>query len=157
MKIIYIVFSLFAFVVGGGMLFGVAQSVSKAYSAESWPSVDGVIISSKTESASRAKKTGSIALSSSDISYSYFVKRRGKYTGKNIGFSSMGYATTYNKIQEVIAKYPVGKTVKVFYNPNNPSESTLLKKSVNKALPIAFSLILILVFGLPSLLKGIKK
>jgi len=136
----FLLISLGLFILGG-----VLHSVYKSHFAKNWPAVSGVIVSSKAEVSSRATTTGSVGVSSVGILYSYSIKRR-KYIGSNIGFSFLGQATTKDKVQAQLDMYPAGKPVRVFYNPNDYTESVLLKRSINKFLPSVFGLIAFL-FG----------
>ncbi|MBD3290759.1 DUF3592 domain-containing protein [candidate division KSB1 bacterium] len=62
-------------------------------------------------------REGSIAEKRPRIEYDYFVNDE-KFHGSNYG-NIDGIA------ESIVANYPVGKEVTVFYNPQNPCESVL--------------------------------
>ncbi|MGF3585282.1 MAG: DUF3592 domain-containing protein [Thermoplasmatota archaeon] len=50
------------------------------------------------------------------------------------------YSSDYNAAYQLVENYPVGKTVTIYYNPNNPSQAVLIK-GVDSASWIFFPLV----------------
>ena len=91
-------------------------NITNSKASESWPSTKGVIIKSvvvKTESAEHNGRTYS-----AKIEYKYIVEYK-EYISDKVSFLNTDRPTTKVK------KYPVGKEVDVFYNPENLEISVL--------------------------------
>ena len=103
---------------------------SKSAASESWPSVNGEIIKSNVHkslgnSSNRHKRTYKPV-----VEYKYSVDET-EYTNNRIDFSSV--TIQYNKehkAKRVIAPYPPGKKLAVFYDPIDPKDSVLKKGAV---------------------------
>lgn len=100
--------------------------------SESWPSVQGVIVKSmvkqKTKEMDRPMSTNTRREISGTsyypaIEYTYSVAGT-QYEGTRIGLMSRGYALR-RSANVAVAKYPVGKSVTVFYDASIPSQSVL--------------------------------
>jgi hypothetical protein len=106
---------LFAAVFGG---FGAFKYVVGSASA-SWPSTDGRITSSRlnqTGSGTKAKFRPS-------VSYSYTVQGSG-YTGNQI--RAVSSYSSRSRAEAELARYRVGSTVPVYYDPAKPASSLLV-------------------------------
>lgn len=88
---------------------GVSNIVYAKARSTSWPTTHGVIKVSKTDTQGRA-----------DVTYGYTVKGK-EYTGSCVNFHDYHH----NEGIVISARYPVGKTVTVSYNPVGPSDSCL--------------------------------
>lgn len=91
----------------------------------SWLPVNGVVLSSDISSKRVRKTTGNKGYKTEkrfNISYEYEVKGK-KYTSYKLGWGKKdGKTLTY---EQLLATYPKGKTVKVFYNPKAPGKAVL--------------------------------
>ncbi len=97
----------------------------RAAAAAQWPTCDGRVISADVDK--RVSK-------SAEQEFNYFVPRiRYEYTANGIrrqgeiiriGLDDIGYPEE-QKAREHIALYPVGKTIPVRYDPQNPDDSVL--------------------------------
>lgn len=94
--------------------------VHKANASRRWPSVDGVIASSTLE---KVKGEDEDAFRRPNIGYSFSVDGESYYSA-HLAFPSGG-SERLKKANKIVEKYPVGKAVRVFYNPANPWESVL--------------------------------
>ncbi len=106
-------------------LWCLALGTSKAIEglrAQSWPKAQGRIISSRIHSLETQQKIR-IARLCFDVDYLYLVGDE-VYEGTrvNVGWRCFG---SEKRIKDLARKYPSGKEVEVFYNPNNPSVSLL--------------------------------
>jgi len=130
------------------LVFGIGQ-VNKARASADWPSVEGVVkfseVRSETRtrtdsSSSRRKRNGNGGVTVNigtdsdrdtrtetthiaDIGYAYTVGDA-PFNGTRVSFGSNG-SSSWASVQDIVDRYPVGKTVKVFYNPDKPSDSVL--------------------------------
>lgn len=128
--------------------FGLGE-YNKGKDCRDWPSVQGVIEASATDSrysqqfvvthvhqVCKTKSFFSTRNSSSrrykrwhydfKVSYRYFVDGQ-RYIGSRYCFGNDDSSTSSYNIDALVAKYPRNKEVIVYYNPKKPAESTLLK------------------------------
>jgi hypothetical protein len=89
-----------------------------------WPSVTGRIV--KSEVATAAVKNGRALIISdhADTVYSFTVNGT-SYRGECRRVVPMLHFNTEGSPEEVVARYPVGKSVTVYYDPNNPADALL--------------------------------
>lgn|GEM_PF-1880182 len=97
-------------------------NIIKGQENESWPSVDGIILFSDIDRSS-----------GSEGGSTYGAKITYKYNLNGINYTSdaiscgYAYSSDYSAAYQLVENYPVGKTVKIYYNPNNPPEAVLIK------------------------------
>jgi hypothetical protein len=111
-----ILFSLF--------MFGIIIYLRIATNAvKNWPSVPGKVTTSRVSYKSSSDKTDATPF----ITYVYDVDGK---TYKEGGISP-GVLTLSDKMdaEKVVARYPRGSVVTVYYNPKNPSQAVLEKNS----------------------------
>ncbi len=95
--------------------------------ASRWPSAEGKVIASRVES--RTRLPGDPAYDFDDtevtneplVEYEYHVGGR-KYRGKRI---TIGEKTSSYELESLLARYPVGTAVTVYYDPANPQTAVL--------------------------------
>lgn len=93
----------------------------------SWPTTMGRVLSSKVSQNNNDVKYGVTP----EVTYTYEVDGK-KHKSESIlrgGISSRGRKYS----EEVVARYPKGAEVTVYYNPQNPSEACLERYSLAKA------------------------
>ncbi len=95
-------------------------TIVKAKKSADWPSVKGTLISSSIRS---NIKTASSDSYEAKILYSYTVNGK-TYTGKRVCYGDFGIRTR-SRAEKIIAHYPEGKNVRVFYDPDDPKEGIL--------------------------------
>lgn len=91
--------------------------LADAFATSKWPSVQGTIVSSKVVGG-RAFRP--------DIQYDYTVENQ-TFTGSSY-LNSPGFGGRMNRLdaaEKLVHLYPAGKSIKVFYNPDNHGDSTL--------------------------------
>jgi hypothetical protein len=100
--------------------------VSTAAKSKGWPSVQGEILSSKIGVRQRRNEGVNKDVSFPEVVYSYTVDDK-RHEGSRIRFHHSGRDAFLRRsqVEELIAGYPVGKTVPVYYDPGDPSESVL--------------------------------
>src|SRR6185312_9853983 len=102
----------------GLILFAVIYKYMEVKQASRWPSVPGRIVVSTSES--REVSRGDASSNDTElrnfaqIEYEYTIANR-KYRGSRV---SIGENMGNFEVAETIARYPVGKAVTVYYNPN---------------------------------------
>lgn len=94
--------------------------------SKSWSSVEGTIITSSIdEEVSRDPDSERKINYRLRISYSYEVGGA-RYVSSRVAFDeSTGYIFTKKETSKRQARYPTGKQIKVYYDPNKPQRSTL--------------------------------
>ncbi len=108
------------------LLFNIFSAQRKASAMQTWPSASGTVV----ESELRSRRRNSRRIYYPHIVYSYNVMGQA-YTGKDIGPGKYSGTTT---AREIVAKYPSGAPVEVYYDPQNPSEA-VLETDVSKTMP----------------------
>ena len=152
--------------IGGGffMLVGVVILISatvsfvQAGASESWPSVDGTMVRSEVGGRYTASEKGKSGHTTylPTVEYTYVVEGK-DYAGRRYELIERGEGDRAT-IERKLRDYPVGATVKVFYDPDEPAES-LLKPGRPDAMGIPFVLgfIAIAVGGVVMLAFGPKE
>ncbi len=95
----------------------------EAIQAKSWPVASGTIIKSKVTEVRISDSGIRVARLCLELDYIYLVGDK-IYDGHrlNAGWHCFG---SQSMVEDVIARYPTGKQVKVYYNPKNPASSML--------------------------------
>jgi len=91
----------------------------KAKESEEWEGVDGVITSSEI-SEHRGEDSTTYG---ADVTYTYRIKGK-EYEGDNVTVSEMS-TSNYGRAQKIVARYPKGDNVVVYYDSSDPSDSVL--------------------------------
>jgi formylglycine-generating enzyme required for sulfatase activity len=93
--------------------------------SESWPSTEGEILSSDVEERPFPVSLGenSASYHTPVVCYEYEVNGT-LYESRTFSVGSKLFLIQ-SRAEEVIARYPVGKKVRVYYDPNNPEMATL--------------------------------
>lgn len=125
----------------GGLLFGTLalgaglfaltwgiQGVLASLASKDWPTAEGTVTQSELEK--QRKKGGAASTQRRNrftytprVTYEFSVEGK-SYTGTRLSFSD--YATSNEEqMQQVIAPYPVGTSVTVYYDPDKPTECAL--------------------------------
>jgi hypothetical protein len=106
------------FPLGASVLIGALADLLRADQSQTWPSAPGRILHSEA-----TMRLGKGPRHSADIDYEYEVG--GKcFTGSRVQFSQGNFRSNEGA-QRVVDRYPVGATVDVRYDPDDPSLATL--------------------------------
>jgi len=109
-----------------GLIYYLLVSIPKAIKAKYFPTVLGKITSSEvgTPMAGAGRESGDrIQTYTLDISYKYVVNGK-TYSSKKRRWHEV--QSSFHRYHDTIArKYPLGKSVTVFYNPKNPKVAVL--------------------------------
>lgn len=87
----------------------------QSLASQSWPCVTGKIMTSQVDDHNLEDIRPHIV-------YLYTVQGK-TLQGTRIAYS--GYSINRASIEKIVARYPVNTAVKVYYNPQNPSQSVL--------------------------------
>ncbi|MFP2958437.1 DUF3592 domain-containing protein [Myxococcus sp. 1LA] len=112
---------------------------------ESWPSVQGTITRSEVE-AVRSNKSTTYGLK---VAYTYSVD--GQHYEGSRARPAMWRSGGRGFAEELVARYPLGATIPVYYRPGQPSEAVLQTGMDGSAL---FTLMLLMPFNLVMLWLG---
>ncbi len=117
--IVYIVF----IVLGLILVIFSFRAKKKAKAAQEWPTIPGVILSSRVdEHVSRDSDGDRNTTYKPVVAYQYAIMGQ-EYTGSRISFGANTFSR--RKCEEIIAGYPVGQPVNVHYNPDKPQDAVL--------------------------------
>ena len=104
-------------------------AIGNGLQSQSWNVTTGIVLSSRwltqhaTGDGYNQTYEGKGYTHTPEITYSYKVKGR-KFTSGRYQFGDTGRRSV-NEIKSVVARNPVGRTVRVTYNPRDPSQSVL--------------------------------
>ena len=99
--------------------------VKGAKKVEKWPATKGVVVDSKV--VSHLDSESNQTMFAPAITYRFKVEGK-EYTSSDYGFMNMSYNNP-RKAEDIVKKYPVGKEITVYYNPENPYKAVLVKNS----------------------------
>ena len=135
-------------IIGGtglALLFVSIRYYLQARASLTWPSVFGTIVSSIVTT-SRGSEGETFYQAS--ITYSYDVNDRTyQATRVKIGKQNVYWSGGESLAQSVVNKYPSGKKINVYYNPNAP-ENAVLEPGLKKTWWIALTLSVAILGGL---------
>jgi len=83
-----------------------------------WPTANGTIVSSIVKKTVRPTQEGNKTAYSAQVVYKYPVNNR-QYSCDRVSIGKSAYA------EATVKKYPTGKAVTVYYNPDKPQEAVL--------------------------------
>lgn len=100
-----------------------------AYRSSTWPQASGEVIRSDLASESRFQKSNQSTTGYwAEVEYT-FVVDDAKHTSEHVtldGLRSGPHIGSGKKeAEEILARYPVGKTVDIYYDPDDPARATL--------------------------------
>jgi len=121
MGLIPLVIGLYLLHLGGNNLF-------ESYQSSRWAITEGQIILSKLGIVERTPGTSrKNPVPIAKIKYSYTVKGK-SYTSSRRSFNDYG-SDIRDQQQNIVDGYPVGKIVKVYFDPDNPQQAILEHRS----------------------------
>ncbi len=96
----------------------------KAQASTGWPSVEGVVLRSEMDvDHSSSSSGGSSTTYGADVAYEY-QQGGTRRTGDRVEFGEISTGDS-SDAQQVLDRYPVGREVTVYYNPEDPADSVL--------------------------------
>jgi hypothetical protein len=104
---------------------------TKEKKTESWNKTEGIIIKSELGSLKMTGETEYESNFRANIEYSYEINKE-KLTSDQAFFGDKLYKSGKRKYKKLLAKFPLNSKVIVYYNPQDFSESVLLKRMGNQ-------------------------
>ncbi len=115
-------------IVAAAFWYSYSYNKKKNVAVANWSSTTGIITVASIVRESQRDADSDISISyTPHVNYSYEALGQ-KLTGKRIAYKNM-ISTTQKYAQTAIDAYPVGKTVTVYYDPRNPSDSVLERQA----------------------------
>ena len=112
-------------VAGIGAFLGMQMAKSYANRVGQWPSVTGKIVTSEIATVTGRFKYGIRTSLVADIEYAYTVNGQ-DYQGEHLRLLPMLHMKPDGTPQELVARYPLGRSVEVYYDPSNPTAAVLI-------------------------------
>lgn len=117
---------LIVFIVLLGIFVFTKREADLKESSADWSSVEGMV-SSREVKREWDKNSGSpVTRYHFNINYNYKVKDQ-TYVGTRYQFHGDPIFKSQTVAEKLVSDYPVGKSIKVYYNPNNPQQSVLIR------------------------------
>ena len=126
--ILIILFCLAFMGIGIGMLVKLVKNFSKARHSKNWLSTSGKIIRSELDAQTRADENGyETTTYIANVIFQYVVNDS-TFEGDCINFD-YGIRTSNKHLEKlVVEQYPVGRQVRVYYDPDDPQQAVLEKR-----------------------------
>ncbi|MFK7851959.1 MAG: DUF3592 domain-containing protein [Akkermansiaceae bacterium] len=126
--------------VGGIFTFLMGQSYQRAVEQRAWPQVDALVLSSELEEWQHDDFSPMEYRMKILYGYEWEGERK---TGERFGFRGNPKYNKRNKVMNLVESFPVGKTVKIFVNPEDPSFTILKPDSKAPGYSIWFPLLFV--------------
>ena len=106
------------------ILIYIGSDILKAQKSRSWPTASGTVQDSGMESHQSRDEDGDIKTTyGATIQYKYTVDGQ-EFVGDRRTFSNVRTSSVRNT-EKILERYPLGSSVDVFYDPDDPSSSVL--------------------------------
>ena len=125
-----------------GLVWAGLRGQRRAQSIKNWPTTTGRILSATTEMRRRSGRSGYSPYP--NIMYEYTVGRQ-QYVSNRVSMGMEMGGSLYTP--RVLARYPVGATVQVYYNPDNPADSALEASAPGNRMLIFVAVFIILILA----------
>lgn len=125
-----------------GLVWAGLRGQRRAQSIKNWPTTTGRILSATSQMRRRSGRNGYAPYP--DIMYEYTVGGR-QYISNRVSVGMEMGGSLYTP--RVLARYPVGATVQVYYNPENPSDSALEASAPGNRMLIFIAILIIVILA----------
>ncbi len=112
-------------IIGAVLVYKYFQEKREAEESQGWSSTIGRITKSFMRREASYESSNTIYYPEVEYDYEFLGT---EYTGHRISFGGSTGNSNHRKSEEVLARYPVGKSVPVFYDPNNAEDSVLIRE-----------------------------
>lgn len=111
--------------VGMGVLILYRRGKRKVQESSTWPSVTGKVLEAYVTRHTETDSEGeSVEAYAPRVVYEYLVNGVA-YRSDRLAIGPVATSRNDRKVEQEVARYPVGEAVRVFYNPQNPAEAVL--------------------------------
>ena len=143
-----IILIVFAFIVLIGLI-GAWNNYKNAKVSENWPSTNGFFVSSMLKT-DLGKSDDDEPKYTASITYKYTIDGI-EYTGERISFSAVTFLKK-GKANSLVLRYPKGKKVRVYYDPEKLHDAVLERgRSSNMNFPIVIGIFILFICLIPVL------
>ena len=115
-----------AVAIDGLLLWWIYEQKRAVAAVQLWPSVSGTVVKSVVETHASYKNTTYTPV----VKYSYEVAGKA-FTSNHV---APGGVVGGSLAESLVARFPLGAQVEVFYNPQNPKDAVLEKKSESQTI-----------------------
>ncbi len=122
-RIFWLLFALVFVAVGVFIAYLGFQDMAKAKASAQWPTTQGAITESSVERHHRKSGNRSSTTFHAKVLYEFSVGGN-IFTGDRVAYGDFDSSFT-SHAQKIVARYPQGQSVTVYYLPENPSECLL--------------------------------
>lgn len=129
---------------GAYFLYEAYRGRQQASASQGWPTAAGQVTAAQVRQLTNYSEHGSSVAYAPAVEYAYSVLGQ-PFTGDRITFGLDETHAKRAKAEEVLARYPVGGTVTVHYDPNNPSDAVLEQRAGASAAGWIFGALFLLV------------
>mgnify|MGYP001039386955 CR=1 FL=1 len=111
-------------VIGVVLLVVFGRNVIRGRASQNWPTVPGTVLYTGMETYESTDDDGSITTTyGATIQYNYAVAGQ-SLEGNRRTFTDVR-TSSRRRAEQILAKYPQGSAISVYYDPENPTESVL--------------------------------
>ena len=114
------------FLLGLALIIWISVTKRRGYGTPNWPTVTGHVLSATAVEVDRETSNGMVSTFTPVIRYEYEVEGT-LHSSARLNFLSDEHRTfeEHRAAGHVVARYPIGAPVDVFYNPANPKQAAL--------------------------------
>ncbi len=99
-----------------------SQEVSGIYASKKWPTTSGVVVVSKMRTKKEVRKYQDVIHYTPEVEYKYRIDGI-PYTCERVFFGQ--YSDDRSFAEDMLKRYPAGKQVLVYYDPEDPENAVL--------------------------------
>lgn len=116
-----------------------------------WPTTTGKVVASRVQSKRNRPDDDAYGFGDTEVSNQPFVEYEYTVAGKKYRCSRVSIAEKIagTEREAVLARYPVGATVTVFYNPKNPSQALLERTLPFRIMAVGGTAVMAFFIGVP--------
>ncbi len=113
-----------AIAISAVILIKIGSDILRAQKSRSWPTASGTVLDLDMEAHQSRDEDGDIRTTyGATIQYKYLVDGQ-EFQGNRRTFSNVRTSSARNT-EKILERYPLGSSVDVFYNPDDPSSGVL--------------------------------
>ncbi len=131
-----------------------AREKKKATTAQTWPSVNGRVVEAYVAEDVQVDSEGDQnRVFAPRVVYEYEVNGQ-TYQNNRLRLGIESFIGSRRKVEQELARFPVGSAVKVYYNPDNPAEA-VLQPGVSSKAALVIGITFLVIAGMTACLVGV--